>query len=88
MYFVTPYPIACCVASNTIIPEITDPSLFTFERKTTTHPITGEVIVSDEYYIMKYDGIDIMQILCCVPLDDTLKSLFTEHLVIYRKSAE
>ena len=60
------------------IPGTIDASLLTFEPE-----------FDDDYnidYYVKYDGQVICVISTCVPLDDTIRSLFTEHLVIYEKT--
>ena len=60
------------------IPEVIDASLLTFEPKNATG-------YNDTYHV-KYDGQPLCTIYTCVPLDDTIRSLFTEHLVIYEKN--
>ena len=37
----------------------------------------------DVTYIVTYDGQEILKFYTCVPIDDAIRKLFTEHLVIY-----
>lgn len=71
-----------CVTNGETMPTITDRSLL----QIVDHDIPEGTNGYDVTYILTYDGQEILKFYTCVPLDDTIRSLFTEHLVIYRKN--
>ena len=68
-----------CVADSEAMPTITDRSLL----EIVDHDIPEGTNGYDVTYIVTYDGQEILKFYTCVPIDDAIRKLFTEHLVIY-----
>lgn len=63
-------------------PEITDRSLLSIIDLEPNE--TPGIVHHDVEYAVEYDGVEILRFETCVPVDEDIRSLFINHLVVFR----